>query len=59
MEKAEEAYKALAELDKDKPEGRAILADFYSSVGRYDEAVAIYQEIVGQVPGLHARPATG
>ena len=26
--KAEDAYKALAELDKDKPEGRSVLGDY-------------------------------
>jgi tetratricopeptide (TPR) repeat protein len=50
MEKAEAAYKALAELDKSRPEGRSILADFYSAVGRYDEATQIYKEIVAASP---------
>src|SRR6185436_4235062 len=50
LDKAEGAYKALAELDKDKPEGRAVLADFYSSVNRLDEAVSIYQEIIADSP---------
>src|SRR5262249_3923375 len=48
--KAEDAYKALAELDKDKPEGRSVLGDFYSSIGRLDEAVAIYREVVTKSP---------
>jgi len=50
LDKAEDSYKALAELDKDKPEGRAVLADFYSSINRLDEAVSIYQEIVAKSP---------
>ena len=53
MDKAEVAYKALAEIDKDKPEGRAVLADFYSSINRLDEAVAIYQEIVAKSPDFN------
>ncbi len=49
LDKAEEAYKALAGLDS-KPESRAVLADFYSSVGRMDEAVKVYQDILAQSP---------
>ena len=48
--KAEDAYKALAELDKDKPEGRSVLADYYGSTGRLDEAIAIYKEVVTKSP---------
>ena len=47
------AYKALAEIDKDKPEGRAVLADFYSSINRLDEAISIYQEIVAKSPDFN------
>jgi tetratricopeptide (TPR) repeat protein len=50
LDKAEEAYKALADLDKDKPEGWAILADFYSAVNRQGEAIRIYQEILAKTP---------
>ena len=50
LDKAEEAYKALAEIDKDKPEGRSVLGDFYSSVGRLDEAIAIYKEVLTKSP---------
>ena len=39
-------FKALAALDKDKPESQAVLADFYASVNRVDEAVKIYQDIL-------------
>jgi tetratricopeptide (TPR) repeat protein len=49
MDKAEEAYKALAALDN-RPEGRAALADFYSSVNRNDEAIKIYQDILTNSP---------
>src|SRR5262249_32742751 len=48
--KAEDAYKDLAELDKDKPEGRSVLGDFYSSIGRLDEAIAIYREVLAKSP---------
>src|SRR5205085_9022753 len=48
--KAEAAYKELADLDKDRPEGRAVLGDYYAVVGRYDDAVKVYQEIVAQWP---------
>src|SRR5690242_16941196 len=34
FDKAEEAYKAVATLDPDKPESKAVLADFYWAVGR-------------------------
>src|SRR6185503_1986990 len=50
FDKAEEAYKALAELDKDKPEGRSVLGDYYSAVGRLPEAIAIYKEVVAKSP---------
>jgi tetratricopeptide (TPR) repeat protein len=48
--KAEEAYQALAQLDKDKPEGRSCLGDFYGATGRVDEAIAIYKEVVANAP---------
>ena len=50
LDKAEAAYKALADLDKDKPEGSAVLADFYSAVNRPDEAIRIYRELLVQAP---------
>src|SRR6185437_1535978 len=50
FDKAEAAYKTLAEFDKDKPEGRSVLGDFYSSVGRMDEAIAIYREVIAKSP---------
>jgi len=53
LDKAEEAYKALADLDKEKPEGRAILADFYSAVNRQGEAIRIYQEILAKTPDFN------
>lgn len=49
LDKAEEAYKALAGLDT-KPESQAVLADFYSSVNRLDEAVRVYQDILSKAP---------
>src|SRR6185369_3564505 len=48
--KAEEAYQALAQLDKGKPEGRSVLGDFYGATGRLDEAIAIYREVVANAP---------
>ena len=53
LDKAEEAYKALADLDKEKPEGRAILADFYSAVNRQGEAIRSYQEILAKTPDFN------
>ena len=50
LDKAEAAFKALAGLDGDKPESQVVLADFYSTVGRMDEAVKIYQDIVTKSP---------
>ncbi|HEX7296002.1 MAG TPA: tetratricopeptide repeat protein, partial [Pyrinomonadaceae bacterium] len=50
MDKAEEAYKALADLDKDKPQGPVVLADFYSAVNRYDDAIKIYQDVLAKSP---------
>ncbi|HUS12394.1 MAG TPA: tetratricopeptide repeat protein [Pyrinomonadaceae bacterium] len=50
LDKAEETYKALAELDKDKPESQAILADFYSATNRSDDAVRIFQDILAKSP---------
>jgi tetratricopeptide (TPR) repeat protein len=47
---AEEAYKAWAQLDWDKPEGKARLADYYATVGRFDEAAGLYQQIVKESP---------
>src|SRR5215203_2889500 len=49
-ERAEEAYKAWAQLDWDKPEGKARLADYYATVGRFDDAANLYQEIVKTSP---------
>jgi tetratricopeptide (TPR) repeat protein len=49
-EKAEAAYRAWAELDWDRPEGRARLADYYATVGRFDDAAKLYQEIVQASP---------
>jgi tetratricopeptide (TPR) repeat protein len=49
-EKAEEAYTAWARLDWDRPEGRARLADYYATVGRFDDAANLYQEIVKSAP---------
>jgi len=49
-DKAEESYKALANLQSSKPEGQAVLADFYSTVGRTDEAIKIYQDILAKAP---------
>ena len=49
LDKAEEAYKALASLDN-KPESRSVLGDFYSSVNRLDEAIKVYQDIMAQAP---------
>ncbi|HMF56240.1 MAG TPA: tetratricopeptide repeat protein [Pyrinomonadaceae bacterium] len=48
--KAEDAYKALADLEADRPEGPAVLADYYSSVGRFDDSVKIYQDILTKWP---------
>jgi tetratricopeptide (TPR) repeat protein len=50
FDKAEESYKALAALEPDKPESQAVLADFYSSVSRSEEAVKIYQDILAKSP---------
>ena len=50
LDKAEAAYKAYADLDKDRPESQAVLADFYASINRLDDAVRIYQDIVSKVP---------
>jgi tetratricopeptide (TPR) repeat protein len=49
LDKAEAAYKGLAAMDN-RPEGQAVLADFYSSVNRLDEAVKIYQDILSKSP---------
>jgi tetratricopeptide (TPR) repeat protein len=49
IDKAEESYKALAALDT-KPESQAVLADFYVSVNRLDDAVRIYQDILARAP---------
>jgi len=49
-QKAEEAYRAWARLDWDRPEGRARLADYYATVGRYDEAADLYREIIKSSP---------
>jgi predicted Zn-dependent protease len=53
LDKAEQAYKALAALDPDKPESQANLADFYSSINRSDDAVKIYQDILVKSPDLY------
>ena len=50
FDKAEEAYKALAALQPDRPESQAVLADFYSSINRTDDAIRIYQEILAKSP---------
>ncbi|HZI17542.1 MAG TPA: tetratricopeptide repeat protein [Pyrinomonadaceae bacterium] len=48
--KAEAAYTAWARLDWERPEGRARLADYYATVGRYDEAANLYREIIASAP---------
>src|SRR5882724_2875915 len=48
--KAAEAYKALADLDKDKPESQAVLADFYALANRPDDALKIYNSILAKSP---------
>ena len=50
LDKAEETYKAIADIDKDKPESQAVLADFYSFINRMDDAVRIYQDILARSP---------
>ena len=50
FDKAEESYKALAALDANKPENQAVLGDFYSAIGRPDDAVRIYQELLAKSP---------
>jgi Tfp pilus assembly protein PilF len=50
LDKAEETLKALADLEKDKPESQAMLADFYSSINRTDDAVKIYQDLLAKSP---------
>ena len=50
LDKAEEAYKAWAQMDWDKPEGRARLADYYAMIGRYEEAANLYREAVQAFP---------
>jgi tetratricopeptide (TPR) repeat protein len=50
FDKAEEAFKAVAALDSDKPESQAVLADFYSTIDRADDAVKIYKEILSKSP---------
>ena len=50
LDRAEEAVRGLASLDGDKPEGRAVLADFYAQVGRADDAVRAFREIAEQSP---------
>jgi Tfp pilus assembly protein PilF len=50
LDKAEQAYKAMAALDPDKPESQAVLADFYSSINRTGDAVRIYQDILAKSP---------
>ena len=50
FDKAEESYKALAALQPDKPESQAVLADFYSTINRTDDAVKIYQDILSKSP---------
>jgi tetratricopeptide (TPR) repeat protein len=48
--KAEQAYRAWAQLDWDRPEGRARLADYYATVGRHEEAADLYREIIKTSP---------
>src|SRR5204863_8091467 len=41
---------AIAEIEKDKPESQAMLADFYSSTNRLNEAIKIYQAVLAKSP---------
>src|ERR1044072_4105544 len=50
LDKADEAYKALAALQPCKPGSHAVLAVFYSAIGRNDHAIKIYQDIVAKSP---------
>ena len=50
FDKAEEQYKAIANLDPNKPESQVVLADFYAATNRMDDAVRIYQDILSKSP---------
>jgi tetratricopeptide (TPR) repeat protein len=49
-DKAEKEYRVLADLDKEKPESQAVLADFYSTINRSDDAIKIYQDVIAKSP---------
>ncbi len=51
IDKAEGAYKNLAALDKSST-GSAVLGDFYSSIGKTDQAIQIYEEILQNEPSF-------
>ncbi|MGE4293818.1 MAG: tetratricopeptide repeat protein [Desulfovibrio sp.] len=49
-DEAAEVYKALAAEDKDSPDMRRLLGDFYLKAGRVDEAVAVAEDLVRSFP---------
>jgi tetratricopeptide (TPR) repeat protein len=50
FEKAEIAYKDLVQIQENSPETRLELADFYANIGRKDEAIAIFNQILTETP---------
>jgi tetratricopeptide (TPR) repeat protein len=50
FEKAEQAYKDLAGVLENSPEGLIYLADFYARIGRESEAIQVFQNILKDTP---------
>ncbi|MDT7603137.1 MAG: hypothetical protein QOF61_1134, partial [Acidobacteriota bacterium] len=50
FDRAEQAVRAYAALDRDKPEGIAIVGDFYSQIGRADDALRAFQDTINKFP---------
>jgi len=50
FEKAEAAYQDLVRIQENSPEARVGLADFYARVGRRDEAINIFKQILAETP---------
>lgn len=50
LEKAEQAYKDLAQTLENSPEGLMELANFYAAVGREDDAIQTFETILKDAP---------
>ncbi|HLM59646.1 MAG TPA: tetratricopeptide repeat protein, partial [Pyrinomonadaceae bacterium] len=50
LDKAEQSYKESVQVQENSPASRMKLGNFYAAVGREDEAIGVFGEIVAEIP---------